>query len=258
MDLLPQPDDAAGDDLPALPLQQCRPSPSQRRPRDDSRAARLALWYTASSSPCSSSAWSCSSSPWPCSAAWRATSPRSSERGRLRRRRPQRLQAVPPVPREVHLAQGAAHPRREASADEDLWALATSPSTSRRARPSASSGATGRASRRCSSASAGSCSPPAGEVVVRGKLAGLLELGAGFQQDLSGRENIYLNGSMLGMSKREVDRVFDDIVDFAELEQFIDNQVKFYSSGMYVRLGLRRCRQRRPRRAGDRRGAGGG
>jgi len=80
--------------------------------------------------------------------------------------------------------------------------------------------------------------PTAGQVVVRGKLAGLLELGAGFQQDLSGRENIYLNGSMLGLSKREVDKLFDDIVEFAELGQFIDNQVKFYSSGMYVRLGF--------------------
>jgi len=80
--------------------------------------------------------------------------------------------------------------------------------------------------------------PTSGQVVVRGKLAGLLELGAGFQPELSGRENIYLNGSMLGLSKREVDRLFDDIVEFAELGQFIDNQVKFYSSGMYVRLGF--------------------
>jgi len=80
--------------------------------------------------------------------------------------------------------------------------------------------------------------PTAGRVVVRGKLAGLLELGAGFQSELSGRENVYLNGSMLGMSKGEVDQVFDDIVAFAELEHFIDNQVKFYSSGMYVRLGF--------------------
>src|ERR1700689_1372916 len=80
--------------------------------------------------------------------------------------------------------------------------------------------------------------PTTGEVVVRGKLAGLLELGAGFQQDLTGRENIYLNGSLLGMTKREVDRVFDDIVDFSELEEFIDGPVKFYSSGMYVRLGF--------------------
>jgi ABC-type polysaccharide/polyol phosphate transport system ATPase subunit len=80
--------------------------------------------------------------------------------------------------------------------------------------------------------------PTSGQVVVRGKLAGLLELGAGFQPELSGRENIYLNGSMLGLSKRDVDRLFDDIVEFAELNQFIDNQVKFYSSGMYVRLGF--------------------
>jgi ABC-2 type transport system ATP-binding protein len=80
--------------------------------------------------------------------------------------------------------------------------------------------------------------PTSGEVAVRGKLAGLLELGAGFQQDLTGRENIYLNGSLLGMAKRDVDRVFDAIVDFSELEEFIDGPVKFYSSGMYVRLGF--------------------
>jgi ABC-2 type transport system ATP-binding protein len=80
--------------------------------------------------------------------------------------------------------------------------------------------------------------PTSGEVAVRGKLAGLLELGAGFQQDLTGRENIFLNGSLLGMSKREVEKVFDDIVDFSELEEFIDSAVKFYSSGMYVRLGF--------------------
>lgn len=80
--------------------------------------------------------------------------------------------------------------------------------------------------------------PTKGQVVVRGKLSGLLELGAGFQQDLTGRENIYLNGSLLGLSKREVDRVFDEIVTFAGLDEFIDNQVKFYSSGMYVRLGF--------------------
>ncbi len=80
--------------------------------------------------------------------------------------------------------------------------------------------------------------PTSGQVVVRGKLAGLLELGAGFQPDLTGRQNIYLNGSLLGLSKSDVDRVFDEVVAFAELEQFIDQQVKFYSSGMYVRLGF--------------------
>jgi ABC-2 type transport system ATP-binding protein len=80
--------------------------------------------------------------------------------------------------------------------------------------------------------------PTEGQVVVRGKLAGLLELGAGFQPDLTGRQNIYLNGSLLGLTKSDIDKVFDDIVAFAELDQFIDNQVKFYSSGMYVRLGF--------------------
>ena len=80
--------------------------------------------------------------------------------------------------------------------------------------------------------------PTQGKVVVRGSLAALLELGAGFQPELSGRENIYLNASLLGLSTKEVDKRFDDIVAFAELEQFIDNQVKYYSSGMYVRLGF--------------------
>ena len=80
--------------------------------------------------------------------------------------------------------------------------------------------------------------PTDGQVTVRGQLAALLELGAGFQPELSGRENIFLNASLLGMSRREIERRFDEIVAFAELEHFIDNQVKFYSSGMYVRLGF--------------------
>jgi ABC-2 type transport system ATP-binding protein len=80
--------------------------------------------------------------------------------------------------------------------------------------------------------------PTDGKVVVRGHVAAVLELGAGFQPELSGRENIYLNASLLGLSTKEVDRRFDEIVAFAELEQFIDNQVKYYSSGMYVRLGF--------------------
>jgi ABC-2 type transport system ATP-binding protein len=80
--------------------------------------------------------------------------------------------------------------------------------------------------------------PTSGRILVRGTLAGLLELGAGFQTELSGRDNIYLSGSMLGLSRRQIDRLFDAIVDFSELEGFIDTQVKFYSSGMYVRLGF--------------------
>ncbi|MFN8017733.1 MAG: ABC transporter ATP-binding protein [Acidimicrobiales bacterium] len=85
---------------------------------------------------------------------------------------------------------------------------------------------------------AGTLRPTSGRVVSRGRLAALLELGAGFHPDLTGRENIYLNGSILGFSKAQVDKIFDDIVEFAELSDFIDQQVKHYSSGMYARLGF--------------------
>jgi ABC-2 type transport system ATP-binding protein len=85
---------------------------------------------------------------------------------------------------------------------------------------------------------AGTLRPSSGVVRTRGRVAALLELGAGFHPDLTGRENVYLNGSILGLSTREIDRVFDDVVEFAELSQFIDSQVKHYSSGMYARLGF--------------------
>jgi ABC-2 type transport system ATP-binding protein len=80
--------------------------------------------------------------------------------------------------------------------------------------------------------------PNEGRVVSRGRIAALLELGAGFHPELTGRENVYLNASILGLSHKETDRIFDNVVAFAELEEFIDNQVKFYSSGMFVRLGF--------------------
>ena len=85
---------------------------------------------------------------------------------------------------------------------------------------------------------AGILQPTSGQVVVRGKVAAMLELGAGFAPDLSGRDNIFLNGSLLGLSRREIGRRFEEIVEFAEIEHFIDNQVKYYSSGMIVRLGF--------------------
>jgi len=84
----------------------------------------------------------------------------------------------------------------------------------------------------------GTLRPNKGSITTRGRVAALLELGAGFHPDLTGRENIYLNGSILGFSAKQVDVIFDDIVDFAELHDFIDNQVKTYSSGMYARLGF--------------------
>lgn len=85
---------------------------------------------------------------------------------------------------------------------------------------------------------AGILRPTEGRVRTRGRIAALLELGAGFHPELTGRENVYLNASFLGMSRRDTDRAYDDIVAFAELEDFMDNQVKFYSSGMLVRLGF--------------------
>jgi ABC-type polysaccharide/polyol phosphate transport system ATPase subunit len=80
--------------------------------------------------------------------------------------------------------------------------------------------------------------PDSGTVTTYGKVAALLELGSGFHPELSGRENVYLNGSILGLSKKELEAKFDEIVDFAGIEQFIDQPVKNYSSGMYVRLGF--------------------
>jgi ABC-2 type transport system ATP-binding protein len=121
---------------------------------------------------------------------------------------------------------------------EDFWALREVSLTVREGETVGILGRNGSGKSTLLKCICGVLQPTSGEVAVRGKLAGLLELGAGFQADLTGRENIYLNGSLLGMSKRDVDRVFDDIVDFSELEEFIDGQVKFYSSGMYVRLGF--------------------
>ena len=80
--------------------------------------------------------------------------------------------------------------------------------------------------------------PESGSITVNGKISALLELGAGFHPELSGKENIYLNGAILGLGAKDIDRKYDDIVEFAGLEQFIDTPVKNYSSGMYVRLGF--------------------
>lgn len=80
--------------------------------------------------------------------------------------------------------------------------------------------------------------PSSGTIEYSGRMASLLEVGTGFHGDLTGRENIYLNGSILGMSKAEIDRKFDEIVSFSEVEKFIDTPVKRYSSGMYVRLAF--------------------
>lgn len=85
---------------------------------------------------------------------------------------------------------------------------------------------------------AGVMSPSSGEITVDGKVSPLIELGAGFHFELSGRENVYLNGAILGLSQKQIDNNFKSIVDFAELWEYIDQPVKRYSSGMYMRLAF--------------------
>ena len=80
--------------------------------------------------------------------------------------------------------------------------------------------------------------PNSGKVVSRGRVSSLIELGAGFHPDMSGRENIYINASIFGLTKREIDARLDDIITFSELEDYIDNPVRTYSSGMYMRLAF--------------------
>src|SRR6476646_4118737 len=85
---------------------------------------------------------------------------------------------------------------------------------------------------------AGITRPTAGDVIVDGRISALIELGAGFHPEISGRENIFINGIMLGLTKKEIQYRFDEIVEFAEMQDFIDAPVKTYSSGMYMRLGF--------------------
>src|SRR5690606_37148029 len=80
--------------------------------------------------------------------------------------------------------------------------------------------------------------PTTGRITLRGRVASLLEVGTGFHPELTGRENIFLNGAILGMRREEIRRKFDEIVSFAEVERFLDTPVKRYSSGMYVRLAF--------------------
>jgi ABC-2 type transport system ATP-binding protein len=84
----------------------------------------------------------------------------------------------------------------------------------------------------------GVLTPDSGKVLTRGRVAGLIEVGAGFHPDLSGRENIFLNAAILGMSKKETEARYEEIVAFSEIEQFIDTEVKHYSSGMFLRLAF--------------------
>ncbi len=128
--------------------------------------------------------------------------------------------------------------RAKGSSDEDFWALQNVAFDLDESNTLGLIGANGSGKSTLLKVVAGILTPTSGYVERRGRMAALLELGAGFHPDLTGRENVYMNASILGLSRRQTDKYFDAIVDFSGIEKFIDNQVKFYSSGMYVRLAF--------------------
>jgi ABC-2 type transport system ATP-binding protein len=128
--------------------------------------------------------------------------------------------------------------RRHGRAEDGFWALRDVTVEAPHGQTVGLIGANGSGKSTLLKVLAGILRPTTGTVEVRGRVASLLELGAGFNGDLSGRENVYLNASLLGLSRQETRGLFDSIVDFSELADFIDDPVKHYSSGMYVRLGF--------------------
>jgi ABC-2 type transport system ATP-binding protein len=127
---------------------------------------------------------------------------------------------------------------RRRAAYEEFWALKDVSVEINTSETAGLIGANGSGKTTLLKTVAGIIRPTSGRITTRGRIASLLELGAGFHPDLTGRENVYLNASILGLSRKETDRYFDQIVAFAELEPFIDMQVRHYSSGMYIRLGF--------------------
>ncbi len=131
------------------------------------------------------------------------------------------------------------HPGAATHVSEELWALKDVDLEVRHGEVArASSGATAPARARCSRSSRRITEPTEGRVEIRGRVASLLEVGTGFHPELTGRENIYLNGAILGMTRAEIKSKFDEIVEFCEIGRFLDTPVKRYSSGMYVRLAF--------------------
>jgi lipopolysaccharide transport system ATP-binding protein len=128
--------------------------------------------------------------------------------------------------------------RANGSSHEAFWALRDVTLSVERGRTLGIVGRNGSGKSTLLKLLAGTMRPTAGEVIARGRVFGLLELAAGFHPDLSGRDNVFLNGTFLGLSRRDMAARLDQIVAFAELEQFIDTPVKHYSSGMYMRLGF--------------------
>jgi ABC-2 type transport system ATP-binding protein len=128
--------------------------------------------------------------------------------------------------------------RRGAGSAEEFWALRDVSVDIPRGRTIGLIGANGSGKSTLLKVLAGILHPTSGEVTVQGRISSLLELGAGFNGDLSGRDNVFLNASLLGLSRQHTAELFPSIVEFSELGDFIDDPVKHYSSGMYVRLGF--------------------
>lgn len=122
--------------------------------------------------------------------------------------------------------------------DEEFWALRDVTADIAKGESVAVIGGNGAGKSTMLSLAAGTLAPTVGLVSIRGRISGLLELGAGFHNDLTGRENIYLNASLLGLQKEQIEAQFQSIVDFSELHKFIDVPIRNYSSGMHVRLGF--------------------
>ena len=140
--------------------------------------------------------------------------------------------------KEESLKERVANFRRSREHRQDFWALRNVDLEVGSASTLGLIGANGSGKSTLLKLIGGILTPTSGYVERRGRLAALLELGAGFHPELTGRENVYLNASILGLSRAQTERYFDDIVDFSGIEPFIDTQVKFYSSGMYVRLAF--------------------
>lgn len=122
--------------------------------------------------------------------------------------------------------------------DEDFWAVKDISLSIAKGESVALVGRNGAGKSTLLSMIAGALWPTSGDIIVRGRLGALLELGAGFHPDLTGRENIYLNASLLGLSRDEIEAQIQNIIDFSELQEFIDVPLRNYSSGMQVRLGF--------------------
>ncbi len=135
-------------------------------------------------------------------------------------------------------ARNRVNPQQQIESERFVWALRDVNLQVRRGEALGIIGANGAGKTTILKLLAGITRPTLGEVQVRGRVASLIELGAGFHPDLTGRDNIYLNGVIMGLSRGEIDRKLDSIIEFAELEAFVDTPVKHYSSGMYARLGF--------------------